>query len=106
MLLGILHFQSMFGACYPPILMLSGSWKFPAQRRPRLRNLRIALSAFRACPPSRDSSLGFTFKEIAGLYNPLPPLDWPRALLTVALPRAKPTPLPFTPLVLNIGAFL
>jgi hypothetical protein len=29
-----------------------------------------------------------------------------RALLTVALPLAKPTPLPFTPLLLNIGAFL
>jgi hypothetical protein len=29
-----------------------------------------------------------------------------RALLTVALPLANPTPLPFTPLLLNIGAFL
>ena len=28
------------------------------------------------------------------------------ALLTVALPRARPTPLPFTPLLLNMGAFL
>ena len=35
-----------------------------------------------------------------------PPRPLALALLTVALPRARPTPLPFTPLLLNMGAFL
>ena len=35
-----------------------------------------------------------------------PPLPLARALLTVALPLANPTPLPLTVLLLNMGAFL
>jgi hypothetical protein len=34
------------------------------------------------------------------------PLPLALALLTVALPRAKPTPLPLTPRLRNMGAFL
>lgn len=34
------------------------------------------------------------------------PLPLALALLTVARPLAKPTPLPLTPLLLNMGAFL
>ena len=34
------------------------------------------------------------------------PLPLALALLTVARPLAKPTPLPFTPLLRNMGAFL
>lgn len=40
-------------------------------------------------------------------FHPLgAPLPLALALLTVALPLARPTPLPFTPRDLNIGAFL
>ena len=37
--------------------------------------------------------------------NPHRPPLCPLALLTVALPLAKPTPLPLVPLDLNMGAF-
>jgi hypothetical protein len=42
---------------------------------------------------------------VAPIYPRGPPL-WPLALLTVARPLAKPTPLPRTFLALNMGAFL
>lgn len=38
--------------------------------------------------------------------GPPAPLPLALALLTVALPLANPTPLPFTPRLLNMGAFL
>ncbi len=42
---------------------------------------------------------------ILGLHHHRPPRP-ARARLTVALPLAKPTPLPLVPLDRNIGAFL
>ena len=70
--------------------------------------------------PSQSGDIRMTFSPKRHInltqiinYNVLicaQPLGAPRplalALLTVALPLAKPTPLPFTPLLLNIGAFL
>lgn len=55
----------------------------------------INLTQLHLCP------LAYELSHPLGAPRPLA-----RALLTVALPLAKPTPLPFTPLLLNIGAFL
>jgi hypothetical protein len=57
----------------------------------------LALSFSRVC--NQDKML------FVPIYPRGPPL-WPLALLTVARPLARPTPLPRTFLALNIGAFL
>ena len=62
--------------------------------------------------PNRKSNLSSSFLPL-GRYHPPQPLPrspppprCPLARLTVALPLANPTPRPFEPLDLNIGAFL
>ena len=57
----------------------------------------LALSFSRVC--NQDKML------FVPIYPRGPPL-WPLALMTVARPLARPTPLPRTFLALNMGAFL
>lgn len=56
-------------------------------------------------PKDRGYVVAILREEIIRSYPRVTPRPLALARLTVALPRASPTPLPFTPLVRNMGAF-